>query len=183
MLLIDAGLLVRTLERLEGLRPGFDPHHVISASLSLQDARYQTSVAVNQLYDESLRRIRERGDVEAAGVGLTLPYQRPLNMGFRVADGPNADGKGHPMDFIYVTPGYLEALRIPLITGRAITTADRPGSEGVVVINEAFARSFLKGQEAVGSHLKMGGNVSRIVGVVGDTQQHSGIGSDGLMGA
>jgi predicted permease len=183
MLLIDAGLLVRTLERLEGLRPGFDPHNVISASLSLQDARYQTSGAVNQLFDESLRRMRQNADVEAAGVGLTLPYQRPLNMGFRVADDANADGKGQPMDFIYVTPGYLEALRIPVLSGRVITDADRAGSEGVVLINEAFARRFLKGQEAVGSHLKRGGDLSRIVGVVGDTQQHSGIGFYGLMSA
>jgi predicted permease len=183
MLLIDAGLLVRTLERLEGLLPGFDPHNVISASLSLQDARYQTSVAINKLYDESLRRIRQSPEVEAAGIGLTLPYQRPLNMGFRVADGVNADGKGKPMDEIYVTPGYFEALRIPVVSGRAITETDRPGTEGVAVINEAFARRFLKGQEAVGSHLKMGNDVARIVGVVGDTQQHSGIGWYGLMSA
>ncbi len=183
MLLIDAGLLVRTLERLEGLQPGFDPHNVISASLSLLDARYQTSVAVNHLYDESLRRIRERPDVAAAGIGLTLPYQRPLNMGFRVMDGVNADGKGKPMDDIYVTPGYLEALRIPLISGRVITEADRAESEQVVVINEAFAQRFLKGQEAVGSHLRMGSVVRRIVGVVGDTQQHSGVGWYGLMSA
>jgi predicted permease len=183
MLLIDAGLLVRTLERLEGLRPGFDPHNVISASLSLMDARYQTSAAVNQLYDESLRRIRQSPEVEAAGIGLTLPYQRPLNMGFRVADGPNADGKGKPMDDIYVTPGYFEALRIPVISGRAITESDRGESEKVIVINEAFARRFLKGQEPVGSHLKLGSEVRRIVGMVGDTQQHSGIGSFGLMNA
>jgi predicted permease len=183
MLLIDAGLLVRTLERLEGLRPGFDPHNVMSASLSLQDARYQTGTAVNKLYDESLRRIRQSPEVEAAGIGLTLPYQRPLNMGFKVADGPNADGKDKPMDFIYVTPGYLEALRIPLVSGRVISEADRAGTEGVVVINEAFARRFLKDQEPVGSHLKMGGELSRIVGVVGDTQQHSGIGWYGPMSA
>ncbi len=183
MLLIDAGLLVRTLQRLEGLTPGFDPHNVISASLSLQDARYSTSAAVNRLYDESLRRIRESPDVEAAGVGLTLPYQRPLNMGFRIADGVNASDKGFPMDDIYVTPGYLEALRIPVVEGRAITDADRADTEPVVVINEAFARRFLKDQDPVGSHLREGGVTRRIVGVVGDTQQHSGVGSYGLMSA
>jgi predicted permease len=183
MLLIDAGLLVRTLERLEGLQPGFDPHNVMSASLSLQDARYQTGVAINSLYDESLRRIRQRADVEAAGVGLTLPYQRPLNIGFKVADGVNADGKFRGMDCIYVTPGYLEALRIPVISGRAITDADRANSEPVALINEEFARKFLKGQEPVGSHLKMSNVVARIVGVVGDTQQHSGLGSFGPMSA
>jgi hypothetical protein len=91
VLLVGGGLVLRTLSRLTGLNPGFDATHVLTASLSLQDARYPTSTNLNRLFDESLARLRQYPGVESAGVGLTLPYERPLNEAMRVADGP------HPM--------------------------------------------------------------------------------------
>jgi MinD-like ATPase involved in chromosome partitioning or flagellar assembly len=78
VLLVGAGLMLRTLSYLDGLNPGFDTRNVISAQASLQDARYQTSAAVNRLYSESLERIRHIPGVESAAVALTLPYERPL---------------------------------------------------------------------------------------------------------
>src|SRR5579864_446211 len=76
LLLIGAGLLVRTLATLYGLRPGFDPNQVMAANFSLQDARYSSSQKMNQLLDAGLGRIRELPGVESAGAGLTLPYER-----------------------------------------------------------------------------------------------------------
>ena len=87
VLLVAAGLLLRTFVHLNALKPGFDSHHIMTAQLSLQDARYRTSARVNQLFNESLDRIRKLPGVEAAAVGLTLPYQRPLNEGFRIPGG------------------------------------------------------------------------------------------------
>ncbi len=184
VLLVGAGLLLRTLDYLERQRPGFDPHNVTAASLSLQDARYNTSVAVNHLYDEGLRRIREIPGVEAAGVGLSLPYQRPLNSGFRIMSGRNADNQGRSTDVIYVTPGYFEALHVPLVSGRVVNGGDGSSSQKIAVVNQAFAKRFLKDQEPLGTKLRMGGrDLVDIVGVVGDTQQHSGTGAYGPMNA
>jgi hypothetical protein len=117
VLLVGAGLMLRTLSYLDGLNPGFDTRNVINAQASLQDARYQTSAAVNRLYTGSLQRIRQIPGVESAAVALTLPYERPLNDGFRILDGD--DPAAHGSEAVYVTPGYFETMRIPLICAAA----------------------------------------------------------------
>ena len=91
MLLIGAGLMVRTLGWLNSLNPGFDPRNVLAAEASLQDARYRTVPAVNRLYTESLERLRRIPGVESAAVALTLPYERPLNNGVRTLDGTDRE--------------------------------------------------------------------------------------------
>src|ERR1019366_641003 len=91
VLLIGAGLMVRTLVWLNGLTPGFDTRNVIAAEASLQDARYGPSAAVNRLYTQTLARMRGIPGVQSAAVALTLPYERPLNDGFRTVDGVDQD--------------------------------------------------------------------------------------------
>jgi predicted permease len=174
VLLVGAGLMLRTLGYLDGLNPGFDTRNVITAQASLQDARYKTSAAVNRLYTASLERIRRIPGVESAAVALTLPYERPLNDGFRILDGD--DPAEHGTEAVYVTPGYFETMRIPLIRGRGFLDSDTAASTGVVVVSESFAAKYFHGKEAVGRHLS--GGPTEIVGVVGDVEQHSGLHSD-----
>ena len=169
VLLIGAGLMLRTLSYLDGLNPGFDTHNVIAAETSLQDARYKTSSAVNRLYTGSLERIRHIPGVESAAVALTLPYERPLNDGFRILEGD--DRSMHGTEAVYVTPGYFETMRIPVFRGREFLDSDTAASARVVVVSESFAAKYFHGKEAVGRHLSSG----EIVGVVGDVQQHSGL--------
>jgi predicted permease len=140
----------------------------------LQDARYKTSAAVNRLYTGSLERIRRIPGVQSAAVALTLPYERPLNDGFRILDGD--DPEEHGTEAVYVTPGYFETMRIPVLRGRAFLDSDTAASPGVVVASESFAAKYFHGKEAVGRHLS--GGPTEIVGVVGDVQQHSGLHSD-----
>ncbi len=182
VLLAGAGLLIRTFMHLYNLRPGFDPTNVITATLSLQDARYATAMQVNRLFDESLARVRELPGVESAAVGLSLPYERALNVGFKRLDGPTPSGDYEPTNMYYVTPDYFQALRIPLVRGRAFNKADGPNSAPVVIVNEAFAKRYLSHQEPVGSHLRMGGSPLEIVGVVGDVQEKAGWGNFGPLG-
>lgn len=171
VLLVVAGLFIRTFAYVHNLDPGFDARHVVTATVSLQDARYATSKSINRLYDETLRRIRELPGVESAGVALTLPYERALNNGFRRVDGPHAEKELHSTNVTYVTPGYLEALKIRVLRGRTFTDADNINSDGVTVVNEAFARRFLKDQDPIGSHISMGGGAAlTIVGIVGNVQ-------------
>ena len=85
VLLVGAGLLIRTFDHLMRQRPGFDATHVTTATLSLQDARYEASDRIVPLFDRTLAAMRAMPGVEDAGAALTLPYERALNMGFRWA--------------------------------------------------------------------------------------------------
>jgi predicted permease len=165
-LLIGAGLLVRTFVYLHDLRPGFDPNGVVTATLSLQDARYQTSAQVNRLFDQSLERIRELPGVESASVALALPYERGLNNGFGLPG--DAAGDFHMAVTFYVTPDYFRALRIPLRSGRTFTQMDGPQASKVVVVNEAFASKYFTARNLIGMHIKAGKDDLEIVGLVGN---------------
>ena len=172
VLLIGAGLMVRTLVWLNGLHPGFDPHNVIAAEASMQDARYQTAAAVNRLYTQTLERMRRIPGVQSAAVALTLPYERPLNNGFRTVEG--TDQNPHSGEFVYATPSYFETMRIAVIAGRAFGDSDTPQRTRVVVVSESFAKKYFHG-DALGRHLKLGKEAGEIIGICGDVQQHSGL--------
>jgi predicted permease len=169
VLLVSAGLLVRTFAHLRNLDPGFDPAHVISASASLQDARYVEAAKVNRLFSETLRRIRATAGVEAAGVSLGLPYTRLLNLGFRRLDGPRTDDQGAITNLSYITPGYVEALRMPLREGRTFSESDAANAPGVAIVNEEFVRRYYQGQPAIGRQISVAGERA-IVGVVGNAR-------------
>jgi predicted permease len=178
VLLVSAGLLVRTLNYTSGLTPGFDARNVIAAEASLQDRRYASREAIDRLFTSSLGRIRHIPGVVSAAVALTLPYERPLNDGFRELDG---ESSRHAMaEMVYLTDGYFETMRIPLLRGRTIHADDRADALTVVVVSESFARKHFHGAEAaVGRHLEIEGKPREIVGVVGDVQQHSALNGEG----
>lgn len=175
VLLVGAGLMTRTLAWLNGLNPGFDPRNVVTAEASLQDARYQTAAAVDRLYTQTLDRMRRIPGVQSAAVALTLPFERPLNNGFRTIDGEDRDP--HSAEFVYATPDYFDTLRIPLLAGRAFRDSDTPGRANVVVVSQSFAKKYFHG-DALGRHLQSGKTASEIVGICGDVQQHSGLNGD-----
>src|SRR6185437_145795 len=114
VLVVGAGLLIRTFASLANRDPGFNPNHVMTASLSLQDARYNTTAAGVRLFRESLDRISQIPGVESAAVALSLPYQRPLNGGAQRIHGNATSGKQPTVPFDHVTPGFLQPLHIPL---------------------------------------------------------------------
>ncbi len=174
VLLVSAGLLVRSLSYTSGLTPGFDPRNVIAAEASLQEHRYETREAVDRLFNASLERIRSLPRVESAAVALTLPYERPLNDSFRELDGETSR---HSMaEMVYLTPGYFETMRIPLLRGRTVGPRDNADAPPVTVVSESFARKYFHGAgSALGHHLEIEGAPREIVGVVGDVQQHSAL--------
>jgi predicted permease len=154
------------------LSPGFDPSHVLTAKFSLQDARYKTAAQMTQFYDKVLRRLDETPGIEAAGAALTLPYERALNDMVKL---PGADRKVIT-NMIYVTPGYFNALRIPLLRGRAFAASDSTESGRVFIVNQAFVKRYFKDGNALGQPLDVG----VIVGVSGDVlEARSGWGDFG----
>jgi predicted permease len=173
LLLVGAGLVARSLLHFIALKPGFDGRQAFTASLSLQDARYSSSAQVNRLFRESLRRMREYPGVEAAGVALTLPYERPLNDGVRVVDGPHPMEQRLSIPVTYATPGFFEALRFVLLRGRTFEERDSALTRPVAIVNQAFVMRYLRDSDPLGRHVAFGGGgrAVEIVGVVGDVQQ------------
>lgn len=173
VLLVCAGLFLRTFSAIRALQPGFEMQNVLTAQLSLQDARYTTGRQVNRLFTDSLSRIRELPGVEGAAVGLGLPYERHLRMGFQFMDGPEAAGPDGNTTASYITPDYFTVLRIPLLRGRPIRESDGPDAVKVAVVNQTFASRYFPQGGPLGRHIQVAGETREIVGVVGDILQQS----------
>jgi len=174
VLLGGAGLLIRTLVHLQTLPKGFDSTNVISAKLSLDDARYRNAAAFQSLLDRSIAEMRKIPGVEDAAVGLSLPYERGLNDGVKVLDGKFA-GKEWGSSLAYVTPGYFNVLKIPVVVGRAISESDTASSQPVVVVNVDFARQFFGEPYPVGRHVQTSNVIYTVVGVAANVAKSPGM--------
>jgi predicted permease len=179
VLLVSAGLLVRTFAHLRGLEPGFDAREVTTATVSLQDARYREAARVSRFLDDSLTEIRGMPGVQAAGVALGLPYQRLLNLGFTRPGDPEPS----LTNLSYVAGDYFQALRIPVLRGRVFGPRDRGDAPRVVVVNEAFVRRYFPGEEPLGRRIALSNSEREIVGVVGSVQVTPGWGNMGPIAA
>ncbi|MGZ4732912.1 MAG: ABC transporter permease [Terriglobales bacterium] len=171
VLLAGSGLLIRTLIHLETLPPGFNPAGVMTAKASIDGARYHDPVAFRQLMTTSVEAMQRIPGVKVAAAGLTLPFERTLNGGVVLHDGPQAT-KEVGTDIVYVTPGFFETLQMPLIAGRTFTPSDGPDAQRVAIINASFARKFFPGVNPVGLTMDKG---TIIIGVVSDVQIASGL--------
>jgi len=177
VLVAGAGLLVRSLIYLETLPPGFDATNVMTAKLSLDDARYHDAAAFHNLLDRSLAAMHQIPGVENAAVGLSVPYERGLNDGVKAVDGKLA-GKEWGASTAYITPEYFRALRIPLLAGRDISESDTPTSLPVAVVNVDFAREFFNDPNPVGLHIQNSKRVYTIVGVCANVTKRPGMSGD-----
>jgi predicted permease len=183
VLVVAAGLLLRTFNNLMRLRPGVEATNVVAGTLSLQDARYGTPERINALFARSLELIARLPGVEHAAVALSLPYERTLNNGWRF------DGEAAPrpecIAMTYVTPDYFRALKIPVLRGRVFDDRDTSTSPLVVAVNDAFVRQYGGDREVLGRLLRLGGPTApfEIVGVVGSIQQQSNCGIAGPVAA
>ena len=181
VLLVAAGLLVRTLGYFRGLNPGFDARNLMVAESSLLDARYADRDAITHLYGLALERIRAIPGVKSAAVTLSLPYERPLNNGYKQLDGfTGSPPHGAMTEMVFVTPGYFETLSIPVLRGRGFRGSDSADAAPVAIVSESFARRVFGGLDAaMGRHIAINNTACEIAAVVGDVQQHSGLNSAG----
>jgi predicted permease len=173
VLLTVAGLLIRTLVYLRTLPPGFNPENVVVAKASLDDARYNDRASFLKLLDQSTTAMQNIAGVESAAVGLSVPYEQALNYTVKVADGPQA-GQQDMTNLVYVTPGYFDALQIPLRAGRLLAGSDTSTSQFVAVVNGAFASKYLGRENSVGRHLLSDGNTIEIVGITANVVAPAG---------
>jgi len=171
VLLVGAGLFARTFEHFESLQAGFDGTGIVAATASLQDVRYETSSALNRLFDRTLTRIRQLPGIQSASVGLTMPYQRALNNPWRRAGNP--PGQVEIINMTYVTPDYFQTLGVPVVLGRGFAESDTADALHVAVVNQAFVRRYKFGDAILGFDLDPTEHL-QVIGVVGDVPQTNG---------
>ena len=178
LLLTGAGLMMKSFVRLLEVNPGFDPSHTLTLTLSLWGPKSADAPAV-AFFEQVLQRVRTLPGVESAGVVSQLPLGGNLDR-----YGVHVEGKSLPnpeedpsADRYSITPGYLRAMRIPLLRGREFDARDVVSSPPVAVVNESMAREFWPGEDPVGKRFRMGdtkGPWKTVVGVVGDVL-HKGL--------
>jgi predicted permease len=175
MLLFGAGLLVRSLGRLRGIDPGFDPRDVLRADLSIPETKYPEAESRRRFYEQVLARVRALPGMKSAGAISTLPLTNEGSTQPIAIEGrPAASLSEQPEVAVRVlTPGTLAALGIPLRRGRDFTDADTEQAPGVVLVTESMAKKFWPGEDAVGKRLALTfypGVAREVVGVVGDVK-------------
>jgi len=168
VLLVSAGLLIRSFLRVLEVNLGFQPEHAATVRVD-PEARYATQAQQNAYFDEVLRRARETPGVQAAGLTDALPLGRNRSWGSPAKGQTYPPGK-FPDSFVrIVSDGYFKAMGIALIAGRDISERDTPSTEPVIAINQTLARTLWPGQNALGQIMVACGD-RRVVGVVGDVR-------------
>ena len=177
VLLVGAGLMLRSLWSLQQVRLGFDPANVLTMRLSLPQASYQKPEEVVLFYDRVLSSVRSLPGVQVAGAVRSLPLASTIgDFGLRIEGYVPPPGTNPKGDWQIATDGYLEAMGERVIRGRGISRDDRSETQLVALINEDMARRYWSGQDPIGRRFKIGGDPMRpfvtVVGIVGDVRHN-----------
>jgi predicted permease len=177
MLLIAAGLLLRSFSRLLQVHEGFNPDHVLSMQMSLPQARYPKPADRVSFLKNTLHRVTALPGIAAASAVSRLPLSPGGSSRSVTVEGRTPPPAGDPSpDYLVVAPDYFHTLGVPLLSGRTFTDRDDANAAQVAIVSEATARYFWPGQDAVGKHIRdvCGDEKTwcQVVGVVGDIKQH-----------
>jgi putative ABC transport system permease protein len=177
VLLVAAGLLLRSLHRLWQTDPGFDAQHVVTAKVDLPDKRYPYLKQI-AFYDDVVRDLKALPDVQMAAAVAPLPFSGGrYGLSFE-QPGVSAPRSRRPStDFVMVGPGYFRLMAMPFVQGRDLSEADTDAAPRVVVVNESFVRQFLESRNPIGERIKLSLSTTEpdmpwreIVGVVRDAR-------------
>jgi len=178
LLLVGAGLMLRSLWSLQRIPIGFDPSNVLTMRVSLPQASYPSPEQVVAFYERLIDRVRVLPGVRAAGAARLLPLGSTIgDFGLMVEGYVPPPGTGAKGDWQIVTDGYLEAMGERLVRGRVISPADSASSQLVALVNEEMARRYWIGRDPIGGRLRIGGPKRpwvTVVGIVADVR-HNGI--------
>jgi putative ABC transport system permease protein len=177
VLLVSAGLLLRSLQRLFAVAPGFDASHVLTMQVQTPGYRSDDSVT-HRFFGQALEAVRHVPGVAAAAFTSQLPLSGDFDLyGVHFESTPTGNLESQNGAFRYaVTPGYFETIGIPLRRGRLLDARDVTGAPAVVLLSETFAKSTFPGTDPIGQRLRVGPNDgpwSTVAGVVGDVKQAS----------
>ena len=189
VLLVAAGLLLRSFSTLTRVSPGFNHENLLLVNLPLSPQKYGDAVRRNALVEEIVGRVRALPGVEGAAITTTLPMAGAgATIHFNRAAYPPKNPDEYVMaGYRAATPDYLSTLGVPLKRGRMLNASDRPGTTLVVVINESMARQFFPDRDPLGQRIQLGTSPDSqfpwmdIVGIVGDMKQSFEAGSKAEM--
>jgi putative ABC transport system permease protein len=170
LLLIGAGLLVRSFARLLEVAPGFEPRGALTLQLSLADAKYPDNPKRAAFYLRVAERVAALPGVTAAGLASSLPLTGVSDQFVRVPGWSGDRDPGYDADYDICTPDYFRAMGIPLRRGRFFEPADLTGTRRAALINEAMARDCFPNEDPIGRQLLYGKDAYEIVGIVGDVR-------------
>lgn len=169
VLLIGSGLMVRSFQQLRSVDPGFDPDGVITFGLTLPAARYSDAAERSQFLDQLLERVRALPGVEAAGATTALPLGFGSSFTTEIEGFPTGpDEFPHIFSVRWVTPGYFEAMRIPIISGRTIQSMADEEQLGTLFISSSLKEQFWPNASPIGKWLQPAGIRGEVAGVIGD---------------
>jgi putative ABC transport system permease protein len=186
VLLIGAGLLIRTFSALRGVAPGFDSHNVLTMDTALTGTTYDRTAPVTAMSRRVIEQLEAIPGVEAAAATSYLPLQGGLGLGFIIQGRPLTNGSAHGgAAWNYITPHFFQSFRIPVLRGRVFTERDDGLAPPVVVINEAFATQFWKSGDPIGQRLIIGSGMGpdfvqpprEIIGIVANARD-AGLNND-----
>jgi putative ABC transport system permease protein len=179
VLLIGAGLLVRSFMRLQEVQPGFNPEHLLTAELTLPAAKYAENQQVVNFYDQLLAQLAQQPGVQAATLTSALPLGGGGDvLAFAVEGRPQAPTDRTPdAEARVISPDYFRTMQIPLLRGRLLNERDAQDAPLAAVINETLARHYFPGEDALGKRITFGDPQAAdprwqtIVGIVADVRQ------------
>lgn len=177
VLLIGAGLMLRTFLNLIHLNPGFQQDHLLTASLSLPHSQYKTNEQTAQFYDRLTSSLNTLPGVVSAGAGSDLPWTGyDENAGGFTIEGKKQPNQEYHARYHMATPGYFSAMGIPLLEGRFFTEADKKDAPQALIINHTMAERYWPHEDVIGKRItfedapKKDSDWMTVVGVVGDVK-------------
>jgi len=178
VLLIGAGLLMKSFVRLLDVKPGFNPANVLTFEIQLPNlppSRYERNEAQTAFFQQLMTRLQALPGVENAGGVLSLPLSGAVESTDLFVEGREStpDGERPDADYTIVTPDYFATLQIPLLQGRHLTAQDKLDAPFVIVINDTFAERIWPGENPIGKRIRVGWEEKQreVVGVVGTIKQ------------
>src|ERR1700736_1421621 len=165
VLLVGAGLLLKSYARVQNIDPGFDRHNVLTAEIDLPDTKYPPrgssdynhGQAIINFWNEALRRVRQLPGVAAAAGTIVLPLSGSNTDSSFAIDGRSTSGKEPTPDeeLRIITPDYFRALKTPLLRGRFFAESDNINAPGVAIINDALAKKYWPNEDALGKRITL----------------------------
>ncbi|HET8677544.1 MAG TPA: ABC transporter permease [Blastocatellia bacterium] len=178
VLLVSAGLMIKSVLKLRNVDPGFNAENVLTMDVWLPYAKYPNDPSRLAFYDRLIEQVKTIHAVRSAGVTSILPLGSNFDgRAIQVEDRPVALGEEPEAELYITTPGYLEAMEIPVHKGRSFTERDKEGAPLVALVGETFAERYWPGENPVGKRIRFPGSESRpqpwreVVGVVKDVKQ------------
>jgi putative ABC transport system permease protein len=178
VLLMGSGLLIRSFVRVLQVDPGFDPKHVLSASLTLPESQYPDAKKI-EFYKLLLPRLAALPGVQSVAAGFPLPLLAGnIGVSFAIEGHPTPPGDAPSEQLAVITPDFFHTMRIPVLSGREFSWRDDHKGKPVIIVNERFAQKYFPGENAVGKHMKsdlgdgtMEAPMREVVAVVGDVKR------------